>query len=76
MAEPGVRERQLIEIPPMISVRDLSDTMGVSPIDLIKTLMANGIMANINQTIDFETAAIVAEDKGVEVVLEGTLAEA
>ncbi|MFQ5340078.1 MAG: translation initiation factor IF-2 [Anaerolineae bacterium] len=75
MAEPGVKERETIEIPPMISVRDLSDAMGVSPIDLIKTLMANGIMANINQTIDFETAAIVAEDMGYELVLEGTLAE-
>jgi len=75
MAEPGVKERETIEIPPMISVRDLSDAMGVSPIDLIKTLMTNGIMANINQTIDFETAAIVAEDMGYELVLEGTLAE-
>jgi translation initiation factor IF-2 len=59
----------------MISVRELSDAMGVSPIDLIKTLMANGIMANINQTIDFETAAIVAEDMGYELALEGALAE-
>lgn len=75
MAEAGVQERQVIEIPPMISVRDLSETMGVSPIDLIKALMANGIMANINQTIDFETAAIVAEDMGFELVLEGALAE-
>ncbi|RME48055.1 MAG: translation initiation factor IF-2 [Chloroflexi bacterium] len=75
MAEPAVKEREPIEIPPMISVRELSETMGVSPIDLIKTLMANGIMANINQTIDFETAAIVAEDMGYQLVLEGTLAE-
>lgn len=83
MAEPGVKartgpdqsERELIEIPPMISVRDLAQAMGVSPINLIKTLMANGIMANINQTIDFETAAIVAEDMGYELVPEGALAE-
>lgn len=75
MAEPGVKERKRIEIPPIISVRELSDAMGVSPIDLIKTLMSNGIMANINQTIDFETAAIVAEDMGYELVLEGALAE-
>lgn len=75
MVEPGVKEREPIEIPPMISVRELSDTMGVSPIDLIKTLMANGIMANINQTIDFETAAIVAEDMGYELRLEGALVE-
>jgi translation initiation factor IF-2 len=75
MAELGMKERELIEISPLISVRDLSDTLGVSPIDLIKTLMTNGIMANINQMIDFETAAIVAGDMGYELVLEGTLAE-
>ncbi len=75
MAEPAVKEPEPIQIPPMISVRELSDAMGVSPIDLIKTLMANGIMANINQTIDFETAAIVAEDMGYELALEGALAE-
>jgi translation initiation factor IF-2 len=75
MAEPGVKQRDPIEVPPMISVRDLADTMGVSPIDLIKTLMSNGIMANINQTLDFETAAIVAEDLGHQLILEGTVAE-
>jgi translation initiation factor IF-2 len=42
--------------------------MGVSPIDVIKELMSNGIMANINQQIDFDTASIVAEEMGFEVV--------
>ncbi len=74
MADPTAKTREPIEIPPMISVRDLAETMGVSPIELIKALMANGIMANINQTIDFDTAAIVAEDLGYELVLEGTRA--
>ncbi len=36
----------------------------VSPIDVIKELMNNGIMATINQQIDFDTAAIVAEEWG------------
>lgn len=42
--------------------------MGVSPINVIKELMNNGIMANINQEIDFDTAAIVAEEMGYEVI--------
>ena len=42
--------------------------MEVSPIDVIKELMSNGIMANINQDIDFDTAAIVAGEMGFEVV--------
>ncbi len=74
MADATVKTREPIEIPPMITVRELAEVMGVSPIDLIKALMANGIMANINQTIDFDTAAIVAEDMGFELVLEGTRA--
>lgn len=44
--------------------------MGVSPINVIKELMSNGIMANINQEIDFDTAAIVAEEMGFEVIAE------
>ncbi len=59
-----------LELPNFITVRELSEMMGVSPIDVIKQLMANGIMANINQEIDFDTAAIVAEEMGFEAVSE------
>jgi translation initiation factor IF-2 len=59
--------QQPIEIPRTITVRELGKLLGLSPIDLIKALMANGIMANINQTIDYDTAAIVAADMGIEV---------
>ncbi|HAJ06655.1 MAG TPA: hypothetical protein DCL76_08885, partial [Chloroflexi bacterium] len=38
-----------ISIPEVVTVRELSDYIDVSPIDVIKQLMANGIMANINQ---------------------------
>ncbi len=60
--------RTLIEIPAFVTVRELATMMGVSPINVIKELMANGIMANINQQIDFETAAIVAGEMGYDVV--------
>lgn len=53
-----------IEIPDFITVRDLATVMDVSPINVIKELMSNGIMVNINQEIDFDTAAIVAEEMG------------
>ncbi len=59
-----------IQLPNFISVRELSELMGVSPINVIKELMNNGIMANINQEIDYDTAAIVAEEMGYEVVSE------
>jgi len=58
--------KTLIEVPDFVTVRELADIMETSPIDVIKQLMNNGIMANINQQIDFETAAIVAEEMGYE----------
>lgn len=65
--------KTLIELPDFISVRELSERMNVSPINVIKELMSNGIMANINQEIDFDTAAIVAEEMGYEAVSEAAL---
>jgi len=59
-------EASLIELPQALSVRQLADLLDVGPIDVIKQLMRNGIMANINQTIDYEVAAVVASDFGYE----------
>ncbi|MCZ6528833.1 MAG: translation initiation factor IF-2 [Chloroflexi bacterium] len=63
MSEDG---QNLIEIPESLTVRDLADRIDASPIDVIKHLMANGVMANINQQIDFDTAAIVIAEFGFE----------
>ncbi len=56
-----------IEVPGTITVRDLAELMAASPIDIIKELMKNGIMANINQQIDFDTVSIIGEEMGYEV---------
>lgn len=61
---------QQIELPGSITVRELAQRVQASPIDVIKILMTNGVMANINQTIDFDTAAIIASELGYEVTLE------
>ncbi|MCJ7567277.1 MAG: translation initiation factor IF-2 [Anaerolineales bacterium] len=63
MSENGVK---IIEIPTTVTVRDLALMIDVSPIDVIKQLMANGVMANINQQVDFDTAAIVIGEFGFE----------
>lgn len=55
-----------IELPASITVRDLAQRMEASPIQVIKILMSNGVMANINQQIDFDTAAVVASELGYE----------
>jgi translation initiation factor IF-2 len=57
---------KVIEIPSNISVRDLAERIHASPIDIIKQLMANGVMASINQQIDYDTAAIVIGEFGFE----------
>jgi translation initiation factor IF-2 len=59
-----------LELPASIVIRDLAIKIEKSPIDLIKKLMANGVMATINQTVDFDTAAIVVGEYGFEAVLE------
>jgi len=69
-AENRVAETRVIEVPPALTVRELAALMEVSPIDVIKELMNNGIMANINQQIDFDTAAIVGTEMGFEIVPE------
>ena len=55
---------QLIEIPSTLSVRELADLLQISAIDVIKQLMRQGIMANINQVINYEVAAGVAAGFG------------
>lgn len=67
MAE-NEQDTKQIELPISITVRDLAQKLEVSPIDVIKTLMANGMMANINQEIDYDTAAIVSTEMGFEPV--------
>ena len=63
-------EQKTIEVPEIITIRDIAELMEISPIDIIKQLMNLGIMANINQQIDFETAAIVGSEMGFEIRLE------
>ncbi|GAB4503555.1 MAG: hypothetical protein Fur0043_05470 [Anaerolineales bacterium] len=59
-----------IELPATIVIRDLAQKIEKSPIDVIKKLMANGVMASINQAVDFETAAIVVAEYGFEATPE------
>ncbi|HZM20901.1 MAG TPA: translation initiation factor IF-2 [Anaerolineales bacterium] len=59
-----------IELPTSIVIRDLAQKIEKSPIELIKKLMSNGVMATINQAVDFDTAAIVMAEYGFEAVPE------
>jgi len=68
-------EERKIELPASIVVRDLAQIVQKSPIEIIKKLMTNGVMATINQTVDFDTAAIVMAEYGFEAVPEAVVEE-
>jgi translation initiation factor IF-2 len=60
------QETTTVRIPQAIVVGDLAGVLGVTPVDVIKELMKNGVMATINQIVDFDTAAVVAADLGFD----------
>jgi translation initiation factor IF-2 len=62
--------KRRIKVPEMVTVSELARAMGTKANELIKTLMKSGVMANINQTIDFETASVVADDFGFVLALD------
>ncbi|MEW6093135.1 MAG: translation initiation factor IF-2 [Chloroflexota bacterium] len=64
------QKSKTIKLPATIPVRDLAQLIDVSAINVIRKLMENGMMVSINQTIDFDTAAIVAAEMGFEAVQE------
>jgi translation initiation factor IF-2 len=65
-AAPAVREPVLL--PPVLTVAELADQLEATPIEVIRELMKVGIMASINQQIDYATAKRVAEELGWETI--------
>jgi translation initiation factor IF-2 len=57
-------ELKQLQLPETISVRGLASRLGVEPTQVIGKLIAGGIMAHINQNIDFDTAALISEEFG------------
>ena len=62
-----------VKIPDEITVGELASRMKKTAGEVIKLLMKNGIMAGINQTIDFDTAEFVATELGCKVEKEVTI---
>ncbi|MBQ3548918.1 MAG: translation initiation factor IF-2 [Oscillospiraceae bacterium] len=59
-----------VQIPDEISVGELASRMKKTGAEVVKCLMKNGIMAALSQMIDFDTAAIIAEEMGCKVEKE------
>lgn len=67
--QPSETKARQIELPESMSVRQLSELLETSSIEIIKQLMRNGIMANINQVISYDAAAAIAVGYDYEVRL-------
>ena len=59
-----------VQIPDEISVGELASRMKKTGAEVVKCLMKNGVMASLSQIIDFDTAAIIAEEMGCKVEKE------
>ncbi len=57
----------VIELPVSLTVKDLADMLHITSIEAIKQLMRNGIMANVNQVVNYDVATLVASGFGYEV---------
>ncbi len=72
---PGPEEKapEIVEIPEEITVGELAQRLDKSAAEIVKKLLMLGIMATITQTIDYDTAALIAEEMGIEVKKEVVL---
>src|SRR5258705_2692188 len=61
-AVPGAPKE--VSLPKVLSVKELATKLGLDVTAVIKKLIQNGVMATINEEIDYDTAAIVAADLG------------
>ena len=59
-------EEKTIQIAGSITVDELANALGLSVTELIGTLFKNGIVATINQRLDFETASIIIDELGLK----------
>ena len=60
---------ELVQLPENIMIRDLAEKLSCTPNDVIKELMGLGVMTTINQSLSFEVASKVADQRGFEIEL-------
>jgi len=72
----GSVEKKRVVIPALTTVRQFAELSGVPVNKLLTELMRNSVFASLNERIDFDTAAIVGADLGLEVVLDETEGQA
>ncbi len=71
MSAEETEEKKQVALKEAMTVKDFAAALKLPVTEVVRVLMENGIMATINEEIDLETATIIAEDMGFEVVDEG-----
>ncbi len=66
--QPEQTERRTVSIPPVLTVKEFADTLKTPVGQVIASLMKNGVIANLNENIDSETAMIIGDEFGFDVV--------
>ena len=66
-SDSGEKVSRMVQLPDTITIQELANRMAERAVDVIKVLMQQGVMAQINDVIDADTAQIVAEDLGHKV---------
>ncbi len=66
--EQSQKEQKEINIGETIIIKDMAELMKLPVAKLMAELMKNGIMVSLNEKIDFDTASIIAEDLGFQVI--------
>ncbi len=75
MNKTPIEKEKVVWIPFQISVRFLAQKLGIAAVEVIKKLLDLGVIANINENIDFETASLIAEEFGFSVKLDQEITE-
>ncbi|MBA3679171.1 translation initiation factor IF-2 N-terminal domain-containing protein, partial [Candidatus Saccharibacteria bacterium] len=68
-------EEKTIAIPAVITVSDFAARLGLGVAQVVGELMKNGVMATVNEQIDFDTAEIIASELGFEITQEAEVPE-
>lgn len=66
--EPVIKEIIEVKVPAVITVREFADILGLPINKVLSELMKNGVLASMNERIDFDTASIVGEELGYKII--------
>jgi translation initiation factor IF-2 len=66
MTTPPAARTRSVTLPEAMTVKELGDLLGITPVEVIKRLITHSVMASLNQTVDYATASLVAADLGLE----------